>query len=44
GDYVYITKGPDRILVVVAGGAEPYHGAVCSNFGDCQAITKRIPA
>jgi hypothetical protein len=32
----------DDILVVVAGGPEPYHVTYCGNFGDTTAVTKTV--
>lgn len=42
GDRVCSCRGPDDILVVVAGGPEPYHVAYCGNFGDTTAVTKPV--
>ena len=42
GDRVCPCRGPDDILLVVAGGPEPYHAAYCGNFGDTMAVTKPV--
>ena len=42
GDRVCPCRSPDDILLVVAGGPEPYHAAYCGNFGDTTAVTKVI--
>jgi hypothetical protein len=35
-------REPDDLLVVVAGGPEPYHITYCPSFGETLAVTKRI--
>ena len=35
-------RSPDDLLVVVAGGAEPYHITYCPSFGDTASATRRI--
>lgn len=40
---VCVARRPDDILLVVAGGPEPYHTTLCPSFGDSWAVTKRIP-
>ena len=42
GDRVCPCRSADDILVVVAGGPEPYHAAYCGNFGDTTAVTKAV--
>ncbi|MBI3744889.1 MAG: hypothetical protein HY261_11485, partial [Chloroflexi bacterium] len=42
GDYVCPTERWQDILVVVAGGPEPYHVQVLHNFGETRAITERV--
>jgi hypothetical protein len=46
GDAVCVTRRPDDIVVVVAGGPEPYHICYCANFGDSEAVTRpvRLPS
>ena len=41
---VCAVRKPDDLLVVVAGGAEPYHITYCPSFGDTGAVTKKIEA
>ena len=40
GDRVCPCRRPEDILVVVAGGPEPYHAVYFGNFGDTLAVTK----
>lgn len=42
GGAVCAIRNPDDLLVVVAGGPEPYHITYCPSFGDTLAVTKRI--
>ena len=42
GDLVCPCRSPEDILLVVAGGPEPYHVAYCGNFGDTSAVTKPV--
>ncbi len=35
---------PEDLLVVVAGGPEPYHITYCAAIGNCEAITRRVGA
>lgn len=42
GDFVRVTRRAEDILVVVAGGPEPYHVCYCANFADTTAVTKRV--
>ncbi len=42
GDAVCVTRRPEDILVVVAGGPEPYHICYCANFADTEAVTKPV--
>ena len=42
GDFVCATRRAEDILVVVAGGPEPYHVCYCPNFADTTAVTKRV--
>ena len=42
GDLVCPCRNPDDVLVVVAGGPEPYHAVYCGNFGDTWAVTKPV--
>ena len=37
-------RRPDDLLIVVAGGAEPYHITYCPSFGDTDAVTRRLEA
>ncbi|MBI2529388.1 MAG: hypothetical protein HYV93_25790 [Candidatus Rokubacteria bacterium] len=39
---VCAVRSPEDLLVVVAGGAEPYHITYCASIGDCRAITRAI--
>lgn len=39
---VCVARRPEDILVVVAGGPEPYHTTLCPSFGDSWAVTKKI--
>jgi len=41
-DQICIARRPEDILIVVAGGPEPYHVTYLPNFGDTWAVTKRI--
>ncbi len=45
GDRVCVARRPQDVLVVVAGGPEPYHICYCPNFGDTEAVTRpvRVP-
>ena len=42
GALVCPCRRPEDILVVVAGGPEPYHAVYFGNFGDTQAVTKPV--
>ena len=42
GDRVCPCRSPDDIIVLVAGGAEPYHVVYWGNFGDTTAVTKPV--
>ncbi len=42
GDFVCLCRSPEDIVVVVAGGPEPYHATYCASFGDTQAATKLV--
>lgn len=42
GDHVCVARRAEDILVVVAGGPEPYHICYCPNFADTWAVTKRV--
>ena len=42
GDRVCPCRRAEDILLVVAGGPEPYHAAYCGNFGDTTAVTKPV--
>ena len=42
GDRVCPCRQPEDILVVVAGGPEPYHAVYFGNFGDTLAVTKAV--
>jgi hypothetical protein len=42
GDFVYATRRPEDIFVVVAGGPEPYHITYCASFGDTDAVTRTV--
>lgn len=42
GESVCVCRRSQDILVVVAGGPEPYHICYCANFGDTWAVTKRV--
>lgn len=44
GGRVRVTRGPAEILVVVAGGPEPYHITYLPSFGETEAISRRIDA
>ena len=35
-------RKPDDIMIVVAGGVEPYHAVLMPTFGDSWAVTKSI--
>ena len=37
-------RRPDDLLVVVAGGPEPYHVTYCPSFGDTRAVTRAVDA
>jgi len=37
-------RRPDDLLVVVAGGPEPYHITYCPSFGDTRAVTRAVDA
>ena len=39
---VCAVRAPEDLLVVVAGGPEPYHICYCPNFADTWAVTKRV--
>jgi hypothetical protein len=41
GDSVCVTRRPEDIFVVVAGGPEPYHVCYCPNFGETEAVTRK---
>ena len=36
------TRTPDDIMIMVAGGIEPYHAVFMPTFGDSWAVTKSI--
>lgn len=42
GDRVCPCAKADDIILLVAGGPEPYHVAYCGNFGDTKAVTKEV--
>jgi hypothetical protein len=42
GDLVCPCRQPEDILVVVAGGPEPYHVLYCGTFGDTFAVTRPV--
>ncbi len=42
GDFVYATRRPEDIFVVVAGGPEPYHITSCPNFGETEGVTRKV--
>lgn len=46
GNHVCPCRCPEDIIVVVAGGPEPYHALYCGSFGDTIAVTSpvQIPA
>ena len=44
GDKVLVCRRPEDILIVVAGGPEPYHVTYCPTFGDTWAVTKPVSA
>ena len=44
GGRVRVTRRPAEILVVVAGGPEPYHITYLPSFGETEAISRRIDA
>ena len=39
---VAAVNAPDDLLIVVAGGPEPYHITYCPSFGETAAVTRRI--
>ncbi len=39
---VPVTRKAEDLVVVVAGGPEPYHITYCPSFGDTLAVTRRI--
>jgi hypothetical protein len=39
---VYVTRKPEDIFIVVAGGPEPYHITYVPNFGDSTYSTQKI--
>lgn len=41
-DAVCAIRRPEDLLVVVAGGPEPYHITYCPSFGETSAVTRRI--
>jgi hypothetical protein len=41
---VCAVRSPEDLLVVVAGGPEPYHSTYCASIGDFKAITRQIAA
>jgi hypothetical protein len=41
---VCVVRRPEDLLVVVAGGPEPYHITYCPAIGDSSAITRPVPA
>jgi hypothetical protein len=41
---VCAVREPDDLLVVVAGGPEPYHITCCPSFGDTRAVTRKVEA
>ncbi len=42
GDRVSVARRAEDLVVVVAGGPEPYHICYCANFADTWAVTKRV--
>ncbi len=40
--YIYQAQSPDDVMVLVAGGPEPYHVTFMPTFADSKAVTKRI--
>jgi hypothetical protein len=42
GDYLCLCKKPEDLVVIVAGGPEPYHAAYFPNFGDTELSIKPI--
>jgi hypothetical protein len=42
GDLVCACRRPEDILLVVAGGPEPYHALYCGTFGETFAVTKPV--
>ena len=42
GDQVCPCAKAEDIILLVAGGPEPYHVAYCGNFGDTKAVTKEV--
>lgn len=42
GDKVCVVRRPEDIMIIVAGGPEPYHITYLPSFGDTWAVTKRI--
>ncbi len=41
---VCAVRQSDDLLVVVAGGPEPYHITYCASFGETRAVTRKIEA
>jgi hypothetical protein len=41
---VCVVPSPEDLLVVVAGGPEPYHTTFCASIGDFKAQTRKIDA
>ena len=39
---VCVVPSPEALLVVVAGGPEPYHSTFCASIGDFKAITRKV--
>ena len=42
GEYVYVTQKWEDLILVCAGGPEPYHIVSMPTFGDTWAVTERI--
>ena len=42
GDRVCPCAKAEDIILLAAGGPEPYHVAYCGNFGDTKAVTKEV--
>jgi hypothetical protein len=42
GGKVCVVRSPQDLLIVVAGGPEPYHSTYCATIGDSSAITRAV--